>query len=62
MYFTINILPDDDNQEIVVERYEVPIYFEYGNRCILPGRRSTPLKEVIPALSLDRDTDENMSS
>lgn len=44
---------DDDELEVITRNFQVPIYFDYGTRCILPGRRSAQLEEIVPALTRD---------
>ncbi|KAK3502298.1 hypothetical protein B0T13DRAFT_534005 [Neurospora crassa] len=41
--------------------FVLPLYFDPGTRCVMPGRKSTTVEEAIPALFLDRDGDAHMS-
>ena len=59
MHFNMMLTPDDAGNPIEWN-YTVPVFFDCGTRCMMPGKRSTPLDEVVPALFTDADGDVDM--
>ncbi|EAA30131.3 hypothetical protein GE21DRAFT_5370 [Neurospora crassa] len=39
--------------------WEIPLYFDNGTRCILPGKRGVPLRDAVPDLFLGLATEED---
>lgn len=59
MHFNMVLRPDDEGNPTRWS-YEVPLFFDCGTRCMMPGKRSTPLEEVVPELFTDADGDAIM--
>ena len=37
----------------------IPLFYDEGTRCVMPGQRSTPVQEAIPDLAQFVDNDED---
>ncbi|KAK3948619.1 hypothetical protein QBC32DRAFT_317628 [Pseudoneurospora amorphoporcata] len=61
MHLEVIMTPVDDVYEVVTRKFEIPVYFDYGTRSMLAGRRSESLKEVVPALFADADGNVKIS-
>lgn len=59
MHFEMVLTPEDAGDPIQWS-YTVPLFFDCGTRCMMPGKRSTPLAEIVPELFTDADGDVNM--
>ena len=50
MNLDIFLQPDKKGHDPIKWEYRIPLYFDCGTRCLMPGKRSTPVEEVVPGL------------